>query len=49
MGTTTSSYQRKKREKESQKNRRQSNGKIKGLYKPGTIFGNPGGGASGGA
>lgn len=39
MGTTTSNYQRKKRERENQKNRRKNQGEIRGLFKPGTEFG----------
>lgn len=39
MGTTTSNYQRKKRERENQKNRRKNQGQIEGLFKPGMEFG----------
>lgn len=42
MGTTTSNYQRKKRERENQKNRRKKQGQIEGLFKPGTEFGGGG-------
>ena len=48
MGTTTDAYRRKKREKESQKNRRKRGNKIKGWYTPGTQLGGGGTGGSGG-
>ena len=47
MGTTTSSYQRKKREKESQKNRRNRPPRISGWYTPGTQLGGGGTGTGG--
>ena len=48
MGTSTETYRRKKREKESQKNRRKRGNKIKGWYTPGTQLGGGGTGGSGG-
>lgn len=42
MGTTTSNYQRKKRERENQKNRRKNQGRIRGLFEAGTEIGGGG-------